>query len=234
MINKITFLSSDVPLTKSFELENGELKKISHPRIIETTSYEEEWETIEDLFKHITNHAAQGHCLLKGNTSRQLVHESRAGSTDSNAPTYIICLDFDGLKDVDSIDVALKKMGTSECDHIIQWSSSMGIVEDRGLSAHVFIPLSKAQSPQLLKQWLIGLNMSVRELRDNLGLTRTNNALRYTLDITTCQNDKLIYITPPIKGPGVTDTFIGERIQLVKQECRSFDLPTYHFHFRHS
>jgi hypothetical protein len=49
-----------------------------------------------------------------------------------------------------------------------------------------------------------------------LTLTKTGNALRYGLDITTCQNDKLIYIAHPIcvgfKAP------ITKRIEYVKRK----------------
>lgn len=220
-----TFLSASVPLTKSFRIENNEIFKIGHPRIIDYTSFEEQYETIEDLYELIVSHADKGHCFLKGQLSRQLVDEPRAGTTNSNASTRILLLDFDGIKGVKNVDELLKLLGILGIDYIIQYSSSMGVLPDRGLSAHIFILLNGEYAPSILKQYLISANITIKALRSNIGLTRTNNALRWPLDITTCQNDKLIYIAPPILGEGVVDFFEGERIQLVKREDRELPLP---------
>ena len=217
---KATFLSAEVPLTKTFTLEKGELKKSGHPRIIDCTSYEVDFETIEDLHNHMLAHAELGHCFLKGNLTRQIINESRAGATDPNEPTRVILLDLDGLKEVSTVDQFMTKVGLQDVDHIVQYSSSMGVIPDRGLSAHIYVLLDRAWPPAMLKQWLIHLNLSIKELRNGLGLTRTNNALRWALDVTTCQNDKLIYIAPPICGNGVVDGFEGERIALVKRTKR--------------
>ena len=218
---KATYLNASVPLTKTFVLEDGELKKIGHPRIFDYTSYEEEFTAIEELYKSLLEHAALNNCFLKGQLSRQLVNEPRGGTTDSNAPTYILLLDLDGIKNVKDVETFLGLLGLDQCDYIVQYSSSMGVIPDRGLSAHIFIILDKPYSPALLKQWLIGKNLNIPILRANLGLTRTNNALRWPLDVTTCQNDKLIYIAPPILGSGVKDQFKGERIQLIKRSKRT-------------
>jgi hypothetical protein len=53
-------------------------------------------------------------------------------------------------------------------------------------------------------------------------------ALRYPLDRTVNQNDKLIYIAPPILAAGVEDKLSGDRIQLVRRGQRylSFDWST--------
>lgn len=222
---KSTFLEAAVPLTKTFSLENGQLKKEGHPRIINYTSHEVEWETLEELYEAIVEHADKGHCFLKGEISRPLVNEPRAGTTDPNKLTRLILLDLDGVKDVDNVDALLKHLGMGDVDYIVQYSSSMGVVPERGLSAHVFVLLDNDAPPSVLKQWLMGENMRIPVLRQNLGLTRTNNALRWTLDVTTCQNDKLIYIAPPRLGPGVKDGFKGKRIQLVKRKRRTFSLP---------
>lgn len=221
---KATFLSATVPLTKTFELENGELKKISHPRIIDVTSYEENFETVEELYEQIRNHAEKGHSFLKGNVTRPLESESRAGSTNSTAPTQILLLDFDGLREISDIEQPIKALGLSKIDRIDQFSSSMGIVPDRGLSAHVFMLLDRPWPPAMLKQWLISKNLSIPLFRNNLALTRTNNALRWGLDVTTCQNDKLIYIAPSIIGQDIKDSFKGERIRIVKKQLRTADL----------
>lgn len=223
---KVHFLQASVPLTKTFKLDNGVLTKEGHPRVINYTSHEANYETLDDLVKLLVKHADLGHCLLKGELARPLHNESRASTTDQNKPTRLICLDYDGAKGVGSIDEALQQLGMGDIDYIVQYSSSMGVTPERGLSAHVFVLLDKPVSPAILKQFLIDANLKVPALRQNLGLTRTNNALRWTLDVTTCQNDKLIYIAPPILGEGVKDSFKGKRIQLVKRKKRFYTLPT--------
>jgi hypothetical protein len=50
----------------------------------------------------------------------------------------------------------------------------------------------------LLKQWLIQLNHQLPMLQAAMGLTKTGNAISWPLDISACQNDKLIYIAPPV------------------------------------
>ena len=221
---KAIFLEASVPLTKTFTKEGGELRKIGHPQILNYTSHEEEFTTIEELTKLIDTHARLGHCFLKGQLSRQLTNEPRAGTTNSNTGTQILMLDLDGLKDVEKPNELLGQLKLKDVDHIIQYSCSMGVMPERGLSAHLFILLDREYTPAQLKQWLINANLTIPALRSNLRLTRTNNTLHWPLDITTCQNDKLIYIAPPILGKGVEDTFSGERIILVKRKHRSASL----------
>lgn len=219
-MSKVTYLAAEVPLTKSFHIENGELVKVGHPRIYDCTSFTEEYETLDEFCEIMRRHAAQGHCLLKGNTTRPLKGESRMGSTDPNAPTDVLLLDLDGLKEIETTDAMLAELGFSECDHIVQYSASSGIVPGRGLSAHVFLLLEKPMAPPLLKQYLKHWNLTLEKLRKDLKLTRTANALRWPLDVSTCQNDKLIYVAPPVLGEGVEDGFKGERIQLVRRKHR--------------
>lgn len=222
---KATFLEAEVPLTKTFTLKDGQIEKIGHPKILDYTSHVEEFETIEELYALLVKHAALGHCFLKGDVSRPLVDEPRAGTTNPNSPTRIILLDFDGIKDIEDVEEALTQLGLSGVDYIVQYSSSMGVLPERGLSAHVFMILDKDTSPAILKQWLTYANLTVPILQTNLSLTRTNNALRWPLDVTTCQNDKLIYIAPPLLRDGVKDGFQGNRIQLVKKKKVSLTLP---------
>lgn len=222
---KATFLEAEVPLTKTFRLKDGQIEKIGHPRILDYTSHEIEFESIETLAKALTKHAKLGHCFLKGQVSRPLVNEPRAGTTNPNSPTRILLLDFDGIKGIDSVEDALTQLSLSGVDYIVQFSSSMGVLPERGLSAHVFMILDKETSPALLKQWLTHQNLTVPILRTNLALTRTYNSIRWPLDITTCQNDKLIYIAPPLLENGVKDEFKGERIKLVKKKKTFLTLP---------
>lgn len=222
---KATFLSAAVPLTKTFTIEDGELKKTGHPRVIEVSSWQHDFETIEDLYNMLLVHAEEGHCFLKGNVTRVLRDETRAGSTDPNEVTRVLLLDLDGIKDIASVEQLLAQLGLSDVDHIIQFSASMGVLPMRGLSAHVFLLLDRPWYPAMLKQWLTHVNLTNQILRANVGLTRTNNALRWALDVGTCQNDKLIYIAPPIVGEGVKDELVGNRIQLHVRAKRCATLP---------
>ena len=220
---RCTFLEASVPLTKTFFMKEGELQKIGHPRIIDYTSHEETFETLKEFYELLKKHADLGHCLLKGNLTRALVSESRAGATDPNQQTRILLLDLDGHKG-STLKELLTFLKLNNVDYVVQYSSSMGVIPERGISAHIFIFLDKDYAPALLKQWLMHTNLTTSALRAGLHLTRTNNALCWPLDITTCQNDKLIYIAPPILKQGVVDHFEGERIEYVKRQNRTASL----------
>jgi len=222
---KATFLQADVPLTKTFYREGDEIKKIGHPSVRNYTSHEVKYKNLEELTKHFKHYADLNYCFLKGNLIKQLVQESRAGTTDPNQMTQLICFDLDGIKSVSDIPQYTEQTGLKNVDYIVQYSSSMGIIPEKGLSAHVFMLLDQPYAPAVLKQYLIRMNLSIPLLRSNLGLTATYNALRWSLDITTCQNDKLIYIAPPIVKGDLEDTFKGERIQFVKGKHRYLALP---------
>ena len=219
---ELSFLAaaSGTPLTKKFTRSAGKLTKHSYPRISEFTSYEVKVNSLRSFHRQLIAHARKGHCLLKGTVKEPLTKQSRAGSTDPNAPTQWVCLDLDGLtyiKDVHSLLVAL---GLDSVDHIIQYSASMGVDPRKGLSAHVFMLLDEPVAPSALKTWLRAQNLIVPGLTMDLSLTRTGAALRWPLDISVCQNDKLIYIAPPQLGAGVKDTFKGARIRLVQRSRR--------------
>ena len=51
--------------------------------------------------------------------------------------------------------------------------------------------------PTQLKEWLLYLNLTVPILRSHIRLNKARTVLRWPLDITACQNDKLLYIAPP-------------------------------------
>jgi hypothetical protein len=220
---KATFLKADVPLTKTFYVKDGKIEKIGHPRILNYTSIEQDYSALEEFGRLLVANADMGHCFLKGNVVRPLINEPRSGSTNPNEPTKLLLLDFDGLKGAESIDEAVTRLGMGDVDYVVQYSSSMGVLPARGLSAHVFVLLQGMCAPAILKQYLIQWNLENPLLIANLGLTRTYNALRWSLDITTCQNDKLIYIAPPLLKDGVEDSFKGERIQFVKKARRTLE-----------
>ena len=230
-------LAADRPLTKTYTKKGTELIKSPYPMTWEFTSHKETVTTLKDLERVLVAHASQGHCVLKGLIARDLVCESRAGSTNSNDTTEWMVLDLDGLPEhVDvtttdkqlvstqmSIPFFMDALGLGDVSYIVQWSASYGI-SDKKVRAHIFILLDKPYAAPLIKQWLIQKNHEVSFLADALTLTKTGNTLSWPLDTSACQNDKLIYISPPnlkgIKDPmGKTP-----RIQLVRQKIEKFVL----------
>jgi len=214
----LTFLEADRPLVKSYTLDSqGNLVKESYPRVWEFTSHSIEINGLQEFHAALVTAAAKGWCLLKGELIRVLKCESRAGSTDPNTLTWFICLDFDRLPQNVPIQQALELLALGDCSYIVQYSASHGIEPEKGATAHVFVLLSTPAHPAALKQWLIGLNLRVEALKTRLELTRTHNALSWPLDVSTCQNDKLIYIAPPQLGAGVVSAHQGERICLIER-----------------
>jgi hypothetical protein len=220
----LTFLAADRPLSKSYSLDSqGQLQKSSYPSAYEFTSQRVQVSSMREFAEVMLQHAARGNCLLKGNVSRPLVTESRAGSTDPNAPTEWICLDIDRLRSVKTLDQALGLLALGDHSYLAQYSASYGIEKDRGLTAHAMLRLNKPVLPSQLKQWLMWKNLTTPALEAELTLTKTNMAVAWGLDITTCQNDKLIYIAPPQLGPGVEAPEI-ERIAYVERGTEYVDL----------
>jgi hypothetical protein len=223
------FLEAATPLTKSFTKKNSELLKTPYPFVWEFTSHKETCLSLAHLDVLLRKHAALGHCLLKGSIQRDLVKESRAGSTNTNAETNFVVLDLDGLPEMmpDSVvaltvDLFLEALGLKDISYLIQWSASYGI-ENKKLRAHIFMMLDKPVAAPLLKQWLIHLNHSTELLRRSMTLNKTGNSICWPLDISACQNDKLIYIAPPILK-GIKDPIPGTRIQLVKKKNDTFNI----------
>lgn len=199
---KIIFLGAYAPLVKQF---NADGTKEAYPLVKNFTSYEEEVDTCADLYMAITRHAKLGHCMLKGHIQRPLVDEPRAGATLTNDRTQWICLDFDRHETPD-IDAELNKLGLGDVSYILQYSASHGLDENMGtVSAHVFMLLDGELAAPALKAWLMDRNLTV--FRDALRLSRTGNTISWPLDITTCQNDKLLYIAPPRFVPPQEDPF---------------------------
>lgn len=208
----IWFLGADIPLTKTITATSKE----PYPNVKNFTSYHETVTTTSELFKAVQKHAAEDRCLLKGKLSRPLVNESRAGGTRTDDHTTWVCLDFDRFE-TPNIDDQLKAMGVGNVSYVLQYSSSHGLSENEGtISAHVFMLLDQAYPAPVLKAWLMEQNLT--HFRDELRLARCKNTLSWPLDITTCQNDKLLYIAPP-EFKGRKDPIKpSERIQFIKRK----------------
>lgn len=214
---QLSLLGAEHPLVKTFTQRDGVLQKSPYPNAYHFTSQTLSVTNITEFHGQLVLAAKRGQCLLKGVLKRELTDEPRASTTDAETPTEWVCLDIDGLRALSDVPSLMHALDLDDVSHIIQYSASMGVDPSKGLSAHVFFMLSAPVAAPFLKQWLIGLNLTHDILRAEIALTRTGNALRWPLDITTCQNDKLIYIAPPHLGPGVLDSFKGKRIQLVER-----------------
>lgn len=219
------FISADRPLTKQYtKMPDGSVEKTSYPDVYRVTSHLEQIESIDDFHAAVERHALLGHCMIKGYLHRDLISESRAGATDSGDTTWWVCLDIDGLPTKQSIDEILTSLGLAYTSYIVQWSASQDITST-DLRCHIFMLLDKPVPAPFLKQWLIKLNLSTPLLNDNMQLSRSGNAIRWALDITTCQNDKLIFIAPPVLKK-IRDPFKGRsRYELVKKANPTLVLP---------
>lgn len=226
---KITFLEANQPLTKKFEKRpDGSYIKHSYPFVKLFTSHEENPKNLSAFAERLKQHAIDKHCLLKGNVSKPLVNEPRSGSTDPLADTEWVVFDVDGMANITTADEFITKVLPKEfqnVSYIIQRSASAGISSD-GFRAHIFFLLSRPYSVAQIKVWLQYQNLTEADLATQLSLSKNAITLRYPLDITVNQNDKLIYIAPPT-CIGFTDPFDDERIELVSREndVVSFDFP---------
>ena len=202
------FLEAAVPLTKTITPTH----KLPYPLVKNFTSHAEEVTTPVEFFKAVQKHAAKNHCLLKGTITRPLTNEPRANTTRSNDETEWVCLDFDRFE-THNIEEQLAAMDLGDVSYVLQYSASHGLPENEGtVSAHVFMLLSEAVQAPALKSWLMGQNLSL--FRDELRLSRDKNQLSWPLDITTCQNDKLLYIAKPV-FKGCEDPLEASRIQFI-------------------
>lgn len=222
----ITFLSAEMPLTKSYALSNnGDIVKTPYPSAYRFTSHTEQIDTLDQFAQHLKNHSVAGHCILKGQLNRELINQSRAGSTNGTDSTHWVCLDFDGLP-ARPIDDVLELLGLQDISYVLQWSASYKIpAKNDALRCHVFMLLDKPATPPQLREWLVHLNLSTPFLRENTTLALSGATLKWGLDVTACQNDKLLYIADP-KLIGIPNPFSKgrSRVNLVKKKKAAITL----------
>lgn len=220
------FLEAREPLTKTFRLNSdGELIKDAYPMISRVWSHEESISNLADFYTALVDHSAAGHCLLKGLINRQLVGESRAGSTSTNDETTWVCLDLDRANWASPEEFIEAYPELHDVSYIVQYSASSGIVDTDKLSCHIFMLLSENVKAPVIKPWLIGMNLYNPIARSEIHLSSSGAALHYSIDITTCQNDKLLYIAPPTLGAGVKCSLPAKkRVQLIKKKYNAIDV----------
>jgi len=206
---RVNFLgaSDDTPLSKTYqEIAPGTFAEESYPNVSKFNSIYRDVTTLREFYEFIVACAKEKMCLVKGVLDQALLNESRAGHTDPSAPTQWLCLDVDYTVTEQTPGEWLDALSPEfeGVSYIFQRSASMGIKCHEGWRGHFFVLLESPQPPQVLKQWLIQRNLVCASLQTHIGLSASGGALTYPLDVTTCQNDKLIYIAPP-KCIGFTD-----------------------------
>lgn len=199
---KVTFLraANNRPFAKSITKKDTGFKVDPYPNIKDMFSETVEVTSLTEYKEFLAHYAKDGWCQLKGNTKKPLKNESRQGSHDPIAPTQILVIDFDKLKGVTTPRQAMGLLGEEFNDvaFIFQPSASASYLDTSdSFSGHLFIFLEKPVHPGVIKNWLIQKNLENFTLNSQLQLTADGRSLRYKLDITTCQNDKLIFIAPP-------------------------------------
>lgn len=193
---KLTFIgaANGIRLAKTYEAN----KVIPYPFIRECNSSTIEINSIKDLFIALQQKSLTGEALLKGNLDRPLIKESRAGHTNPIESTSWVCLDLDFEEGFESPKAFLNAIGVPDVAFVFQHSNSAGVGgKSIGLRGHVFFLLGTPVAPMALKHWLANLNLTIPVLRDQVSLNAAGLALKFPLDISTCQNDKLLYISPP-------------------------------------
>lgn len=197
---------------------------------------------LEQFEQLLRKHAAEGHCLLKGNLKRDIIDESRAGLSDRAAMSNLLVLDIDGVElskhlatqsKLTSADVTyLANQVIAELpqelhntSYIVQASSSLGLKGNR-TSLHIFMLLSVAMPPKAIKLWLQDANYESDVFSSQLQLSVNGQSLKYPLDTSVADNSKLIFIAPPTFEDAAQNPFVSDddRIVLVERANPSFDL----------
>lgn len=214
---RVDFLSAAdaTPLTKTYTRAGATWETSAYPMVRDFHSRSADVATPDDFYTQLIAHSPT-HCVLKGQLSRPLVNESRAGLTLADQPTDWLLLDYDADTGFNSVDEMLAAIDPELADttYIWQHSSSSGLRETSKLRGHAFILLDQPARPGVIKEWLKACNLRVPALRDLIELSASGFAVRWPLDTTTCQSDKLIYITPP-NVRGEEDPLKGKRFELV-------------------
>lgn len=207
---RLTFLGAgNKRLAKTITPE----KVTSYPLVKKFTSFDEEVDNIEQMALVMREHAAQGHCLLKGQLDTPLINESRKGKVDRNTPTELFVLDFDGI-DLGPEYIEPEEWNEDALHHITEYllaqlpeefqkvsyvaqaSASFGRKTSQ-VGLHVFFQLENFAHPQTLRDYTTDLNFFSTFWQSRLGCSATGTALTFPIDRTVVDNGRLIYIAPP-------------------------------------
>ncbi|MDH5645205.1 MAG: DUF5906 domain-containing protein [Candidatus Heimdallarchaeota archaeon] len=213
----IFFLSGKKQLRKTLSATKNGISKTNYPLIKMFTSTKVEVNTITNFYKVLKQQATTGSCLLKGILKTPLKNETRAGATNSTDETSFLVIDLDNA-DYSSPEAFLEAHNiNTSC--VIQYSASAGL--NNTLSCHLFFMLASPTTPGVLKNYIWCLNL---ENEDALQLSKSKTAIKFPIDVTVNQNDKLIYIATP-KFIGMKDPLAKNRIYLHKGAQDTLVLP---------
>ena len=222
----VTFLYAPQRLCKTIkQLADGEIEKSAYPLAKNFTSETVEVNNLLDFYKALSSRAVNPKkpCLIKGRLSRPLISESRRNTTNTNDKTQFIVLDPDEAP-FSSPEELMRALKLQDISYVVQYSSSYKLKQSKKLSCHIFIMLDRPMAAPALKAWLMQMNLDVQVLRNALTLSNSRAALKWALDITSCQNDRLIYIAEPDFHGMKAPIKPNERILYVKKERDRLDI----------
>ena len=224
----VWFLEANQPLCKSYQLGvKGEVVSSPYPLVSRFQSHKESVSSVKELHTAISKHADLGRCLIKGKLHRDLEWADRRKATVSTDPTQWVCLDLDGAPFASPEEFMLAHPALTDVSYVVQYSASHGLGKS-GLRCHIFMLLDKPTNAPLLKSWLMGLNLDGNlfggKLRQELRLNESSTSLHWPLDITCCQNDKLLFIAPPTIGPNVPYKAPTSQTKLVTKSLPHLDV----------
>lgn len=197
-----------------------------YPRVSRVTSHHETASSLAELHGLLVKHGDQGHCLFRGQLTRPLKNESRAGLTDKTPHQWVV-FDFDKVPARDADD-AIATYLPRECQnvsYIAQLSASMFRPDTELWSGHIFMLLKEPVEETRLRQWFEHINFSVPALSDQIKLSDSQQALHWPLDRTVAYSSKLIFIAPP-KCFGF-EPAVEQAITLVKQRRPKLTIPDF-------
>lgn len=187
-----------------------------YPMVSHFTSEVNNVKDCKDLLTIVKSVSDRNGCLLKGVLDRPLSDESRAGHTSPDTPTEWVCIDVDGLPGYTSPEDFMTKVGLGDVTFVFQYSASHG--RKPGLNCHIFFLLDEPVAPSKLKNWLQVLSTSYKATAAHIRLQASKVALKMPVDMSACQNDKLIYVARPAVEDGAVYSLPEEqRIGLVSR-----------------
>jgi len=222
---QLTFLQAEMPLTKSYTKKpNGEIESTNFPGVYKCTSDVVEVNTTLEFTEALKDNAAKQKCLLTNSLLRPVVDEPRKKLSDKDEDRSWIILDIDGFNtpDIETFIKTVMPVQFHNVSYIVQHSAGSGIKP--GVRAHVFFMLDTPVCSRVIRRWFKAQNLFTEQLRDQITLTNSKQALTYPLDVAASSNGRIVYIAPP-ECIGFSDP-VTERIQhVVKAE----DLLSFNF-----
>lgn len=227
----LVFLSARIPLTKSisYNARDDSYTTAPYPMVSRVTSHHEQAATFRQFETLLREHAAKGHCLLKGQLDQPLMNASRATHSIDTEQEWVV-FDLDKVACAPTFEGALAAINKylplccQNIDCIVQLSASCYNPRTAHLSCHVFMPLAKPVTTQVLKEWFEWINFN-GVLTKELRLTDSQMGLHFPLDRTVAAASKLIYIAAP-RLIGYTSP-IREPIKFFKGKYTALTIPPF-------